>query len=68
MSLGGAMLSAAIWAIPALTQPERLAARLVGAAVGVGDHRVGFVGWLVMQSGGDEAPMVADVVGSASIT
>jgi hypothetical protein len=30
--------------------------RSVGAAVGVGDHRVGFVGWLVMQSGGDGAP------------
>jgi hypothetical protein len=40
----------------------------VGAAVGIGDHRVGFAGWFVMQSGGDEAPMVGDDVVSASIT
>jgi hypothetical protein len=41
---------------------------LVGAAVGVGDHRVGFAGWFVMQSRGDEAPMIADDIVSASIT
>jgi hypothetical protein len=43
-------------------------AHVVGAAVGVGDHRRGFAGWFVMQSGGDEAPMIADDVVSASIT
>jgi hypothetical protein len=41
---------------------------VVGAAVGVRDHRVGFVGWFVMQSGGDEVPIIADDVVSASIT
>jgi hypothetical protein len=43
-------------------------ADVVGAAVGVGDHRLGFAGSFVMQSGGDEAPMIADDVVSASIT
>jgi hypothetical protein len=38
------------------------------AAVGVEDHRVGFAGWFVMQSAGDEAPMIADDVVSASVT
>jgi hypothetical protein len=28
-------------------------AHVVGAAVGVWDHRVGFAGWFVMQSGGE---------------
>jgi hypothetical protein len=42
-------------------------AHVLGAAVGVWDHRVGFAGWFVMQSGGDEAPMIADDVVSASI-
>jgi hypothetical protein len=30
--------------------------------------RVGFAGWFVMHPGGDEAPMIADGVVSASIT
>jgi hypothetical protein len=38
------------------------------AAIGVGDHCVGFAGWFVMQSGGDETAMIADDVVSASIT
>jgi hypothetical protein len=47
---------------------DRGPAHVVGTAVGVGDYRVGFAGWFVMQSGGDEAPMIADDVVSASIT
>jgi hypothetical protein len=41
---------------------------VVGATAGVGDHRVDFADWFVMQSGGDEAPMIDDDVVSASIT
>ena len=43
-------------------------AHVVGATVDAVDHRVGFGGQFVMQSGGDEAPMIADDVVSASIT
>jgi hypothetical protein len=43
-------------------------AHVVGAAVGAVDHRVGFAGQFVMQSGGDEAPDDRNDAASASIT